>query len=62
MFDITVYEKDGKRHIYDHVSQITNIADNVVIDFILDFNGRGVKTFDKDQIEYIKVTVMKGVN
>ena len=31
MFDVTIYEKTGKRHMYDHVSQITNISDNVVM-------------------------------
>ena len=59
MFDLTIYEKDGRRHLYDHVSQITNIADNVVIDFLLDFNGRGVKIFDKNNVEYMTVRVMK---
>lgn len=59
MFDITIYEKDGKRHLYDHVSQITNISDNVVIDFITDFGDQLTKTLDKDSIEYMTVRVMK---
>lgn len=62
MLDITIYDKKGCRHFIDHVSQITNIADNVVIDMITDFNDQLTKTFDKNEIEYIKVTVMKGVN
>lgn len=58
MFDITIYEKDGKRHLYDHVCQLTNIADNVVIDFITDFGEQISKTFEKGVIEYITVRVM----
>lgn len=58
MFDVTIYEKDGKRHLYDHVSQITNIEDNVVLDFLLDFNGRGVKIFDKKNVAYMTVRIM----
>ena len=59
MFDITIYEKDGKRHLYDHVSQITNISDNVVIDFITDFGDQLTKTLQKDSVEYMTVRVMK---
>ena len=59
MFDVTIYEKDGKRHLYDHVSQITNISDNVVIDFITDFGDQLTKILDKDSVEYMTVRVMK---
>ena len=59
MFDVTIYEKDGKRHLYDHVSQITNISDNVVIDFITDFGDQLTKTLNKDNVEYMSVRVMK---
>lgn len=59
MFDVTIYEKDGKRHLYDHVSQITNISDNVVIDFITDFGDQLTKTLQKDRVEYMTVRVMK---
>lgn len=59
MFDITIYEKTGKRHMYDHVSQITNISDNVVIDFITDFGDQLTKTLNKDSVEYMTVRVMK---
>ncbi len=59
MFDVTIYEKDGKRHLYDHVSQITNISDNVVIDFITDFGDQLTKTLNKDSVEYMTVRVMK---
>lgn len=59
MFDVTIYEKTGKRRMYDHVSQITNIADNVVIDFITDFGDQLTKKLDKDQVEYMKVVIMK---
>lgn len=59
MFNVTIYEKTGKRHMYDHVSQITNIADNVVIDFITDFGDQLTKKLDKDQVEYMKVVIMK---
>ncbi len=59
MFDVTIYEKDGKRHLYDHVSQITNISDNVVIDFITDFGDQLTKTLQKDSVEYMTVRVMK---
>lgn len=59
MFDVTIYEKDGKRHLYDHVSQITNISDNVVIDFITDFGDQLTKTLNKDNVEYMTVRVMK---
>lgn len=59
MFDVTIYEKDGKRHLYDHVSQITNISDNVVIDFITDFGDQLTKTLNKDSVEYMTVKVMK---
>lgn len=59
MFDVTIYEKDGKRHLYDHVSQITNISDNVVIDFITDFGDQLTKTLHKDSVEYMTVRVMK---
>lgn len=59
MFDVTIYEKDGKRHLYDHVSQITNICDNVVIDFITDFGDQLTKTLQKDSVEYMTVRVMK---
>ena len=59
MFNVTIYEKDGKRHLYDHVSQITNISDNVVIDFITDFGDQLTKTLNKDNVEYMSVRVMK---
>ena len=59
MFDVTIYEKDGKRHLYDHVSQITNISDNVVIDFITDFGDQPTKILHKDSVEYMTVRVMK---
>lgn len=59
MLDISIYEKDGKRYLYDHVSQITNIADNVVIDFITDFGDQITKTFDKNNVAYITVRIMK---
>ena len=59
MFDVTIYEKDGRRHMYDHVSQITNISDNVVIDFITDFGDQLTKTLNKDSVEYMTVRVMK---
>lgn len=59
MFDVTIYEKDGKRHMYDHVSQITNISENVVIDFITDFGDQLTKTIEKDHVEYMKVVIMK---
>lgn len=59
MFDITIYDKKGCRHFIDHVAQITNIADNVVIDTITDFGDQLTKTFDKDQIEYMKAVIMK---
>lgn len=62
MLDITIYDKKGCRHFIDHVAQIANIADIVVIDTITDFNDQLTKIFDKNEIEYIKVTVMKGVN
>ena len=59
MFDVTIYEKDGKRHMYDHVSQVTNISDNVVIDFITDFGDQLTKILNKDSIEHMTVRVMK---
>lgn len=59
MLNVTIYEKDGKRHLYDHVSQITNISDNVVIDFITDFGDQLTKTLQKDSVEYMTVRVMK---
>lgn len=59
MFDVTIYEKDGRRHMYDHVSQITNISDNVVIDFITDFGDQLTKTLNKGSVEYMTVRVMK---
>lgn len=59
MFDVTIYEKDGRRHLYDHVSQITNISDNVVIDFITDFGDQLTKILNKDSVEYMTVRVMK---
>ena len=59
MFDVTIYEKDGKLHLYDHVSQITNISDNVVIDFITDFGDQLTKTLHKDNVEYMTVRIMK---
>lgn len=59
MLDITMYEKNGTRHLYDHVSQITNISDNVVIDCITDFGDQLTKIFNKDNIEYITVRIMK---
>jgi hypothetical protein len=62
MLDITIYDKKGCRHFIDHVAQITNLNDNVVIDVITDFNDQLTKTFSSNDIEYIKVTVMKGVN
>lgn len=59
MLDVTIYEKDGKRHLYDHVSQITNISDNVVIDFITDFGDQLTKTLNKENVEYMTVRIMK---
>jgi len=59
MLDVTIYDKKGHRHFIDHVSQITNIADNVVIDIITDFGDQLTKTFEKDQVEYMKAVIMK---
>lgn len=59
MFDVTIYEKNGKRHLYDHVSRITNISDNVVIDFITDFGDQLTGTLQKGSVKYMTVRVMK---
>lgn len=57
MLDITIYYKDGKRSFYDHVAQLTNISDNLVIDFITDFNDHIEKAINMDNVESIKVKV-----
>ena len=59
MFEIIVYKKDGKRHTFDHVSQLTNISDNVVIDFITDLGTQlDHVIFTKSSIESIMVRLM----
>ena len=55
MFDITIYYKDGKRSFYDHVAQLTNISDNLVIDFITDLGDHIEKAINMDNVESIKV-------
>lgn len=57
MLDISIYEKDGRRHLYDHVAQITHISGNLVLDFITDFNDHLSKSIPADNIERIMVKV-----
>ncbi len=59
MFDVTIYTKDGRK-MYDHVAQITNLTnDNIVLDFITDFNDHLQKTLYVKDVEYITVRCMK---
>lgn len=57
MLDVAIYEKDGKRHLHDHVAQITHISGNLVLDFITDFNDHTSKSIPADNIERIMVKV-----
>ena len=60
MFEIIVYKKDGKRHIFDHVSEISNSSDYVVIYFMTDLGTQlDPVIFTKPSIESIMVRVMK---
>ena len=57
MLDITIYYKDNRRSMYDHVAQITHISDNLVLDFITDFNDHLSKSIPTDKIERIMVKI-----
>ena len=57
MLDVTLYHKDGKRSMYDHVAQITNISDNLVLDFITDFNDHISKSIPANQIERAAIKI-----
>lgn len=58
MFDISIYYKNGKRSYYDHVAQITNLTnENIVIDFITDFNDHLSKTLKVEEIERIVIAI-----
>lgn len=57
MLDVTLYYKDGKRSMYDHVAQITNISDNLVLDFITDFNDHMSKSIPASQIERAAIKI-----
>lgn len=59
MFDITIYYKDGRRSFYDHVAQVTNISnDNIVIDFITDFNDHINKAINAAEVDRIIMRLM----
>lgn len=59
MFDVTIYDKSGYRNMFTRVLQITNISDNIVIDLIDRYGNQHSRTLNKDNIEYIKMGVMK---
>lgn len=61
MLDITIYDKKGCRHFIDHVTEITNRNGFIVVEMITDFNDQIFKTFSASDVEYIKATVMQGV-
>ena len=59
MFDIAIYYKDGRRGYYDHVAQITNLTnENIVIDFITDFDDHIEKSFPANEVDRISVRMM----
>ena len=58
MLDVTIYFEDGKRSMYDHVAQITHIAnDNLTLDFITDFDDHISKCITIKNIKEMKVKV-----
>lgn len=58
MLDVTIYYKDGRRSMYDHVAQITHIAaDGLTLDFITDFNDHTSKVIPIESIKEMKVKV-----
>lgn len=58
MLDVGIFYKDGARAYYDHVVQITHTGgDNVVIDFITDFNDHLQKSISADEIASMRVKI-----
>lgn len=64
MLDITIYDKSGCRHFIDHVIVIscTPDTDALAITTVTDFGDTMNRIFSVSDTEYIKATVMKGVN
>ena len=60
MLEVTIYYKDGRRSYYDHVAQVTNFNsnDNLVLDFITDFNDHISKTLKAEEIERLGVKLV----
>lgn len=58
MFDVTIYEKDGKRNFIDYVKQITSLNDNVVIDIDMGYGDTKTKIFDKTTVMTITAKFM----
>lgn len=57
MLDVTIYYNDGTRSMYDHVAQITHVSDNLVFDFITDFNDHIEKVIASNKIERLTVKI-----
>lgn len=57
MFDVTIYYKDNRRGMYDHVSEIKYLTLNqeIALVFITDFNDKIRKHIPADQIAEMKV-------
>ena len=59
MFDVTIYYKDGRRSMYDHVEGIDHNGPKVGISFLTDFNDRFYKDIPAEEIDSMKVKVTK---
>ena len=59
MFDVTIYYKDGRLSMYDHVEGIDSNGPTVGISFLTDFNDRFYKDIPAEEIDRMKVKVTK---
>ena len=55
MLDVTKFYKNGNFGYRDHVAQITNIGDNLVLDIITDFGDHLEKQIKADTVKQLKV-------
>lgn len=57
MLDVTIYYKDSRRSMFDHVAQITQISGDLTLDFITDFDDHLSKVIPAKDIERIMVKI-----
>ena len=57
MFEVTIYYKDGRRSMLDHVVAVYYNVTNINIKFLTDFDDEYYRSIDKDTIESINIKI-----